>query len=137
MTTKRTPQRQTDVRASNNKIRGMKLLTQKIRRQLPPLSADPPGGQAVAYVKYFTPDSNWTWWATLGSPITGSDEAETDFQFFGLVQGHCRELGYFNLSELETVRGPLGLPIERDLYWKPKTLAEIAPEMFDSEEQGR
>jgi hypothetical protein len=29
----------------------------------------------------------------------------------------------------------MGLPIERDLYWKPKTLEEIAPEMFSSNEQ--
>jgi hypothetical protein len=34
------------------------------------------------------------------------------------------------LSELESVNGPMGLPIERDLWWKPKTLEEIAPEMF-------
>ena len=34
------------------------------------------------------------------------------------------------LKELEEVRGPMGLPIERDLYFRPKTLEEIAPEMF-------
>ena len=50
--------------------------------------------------------------------------------FFGLVDGFEKELGYFSLAELEAVRGPLGLPIERDLYWKPKTLEEIAPELF-------
>jgi hypothetical protein len=27
----------------------------------------------------------------------------------------------------------MGLPIERDLYFKPKTLEEIAPEMFRRE----
>jgi hypothetical protein len=53
-----------------------------------------------------------------------------DYHLFGLVQGQCKELGYVSLSELEEVRGPMGLPVERDLYWKPKTLAEIAPEMF-------
>ena len=37
-------------------------------------------------------------------------------QFFGLVDGLEAELGYFWLSELTGVRGPLGLPIERDLY---------------------
>jgi len=52
------------------------------------------------------------------------------FKFFGLVEGHEKELGYVLLSELEEVRGPMGLPIERDLYFKPKTLEEIAPEMF-------
>ena len=55
---------------------------------------------------------------------------EQDFCFFGLVDGHEKELGDFLLSELEEVRGPMGLPIERDLHWQPKTLADIAPEMF-------
>jgi len=46
------------------------------------------------------------------------------------VEGQEKELGYFSLAELEGVRGPMGLAIERDLHWTPKTLAEIAPEMF-------
>jgi len=46
------------------------------------------------------------------------------------VEGHCKELGYVTLSELEAVRGPMGLPVERDLYWKAKTLEAIAPEIF-------
>jgi len=124
-----------DKRAANNKIRGMKLLTQEIRRKLPPLYAqDGKGGNAVVYVKYFTPSSSWTWYATEGEPVRGDSGKEVDFRFFGLVDGHCRELGYFVLSELEEVRGPMGLPIERDLYWKPKTLGEIAPELFKDNE---
>ena len=35
------------------------------------------------------------------------------------------ELGYFALSELESVRSPLGLPVERDLYFEPKSLREL------------
>ena len=120
-----------DQRAANNKIRGMKLLTQEIRKNLPPLYAqDGKGGKAVAYLKLFTPDSSWTWLITEGSSITDEAGNEVDFQFFGLVEGQCKELGYVNLSELETMRGPMGLPIERDLWWKPKTLEEIAPKMF-------
>jgi len=46
-------------------------------------------------------------------------------QFFGLVHGLARELGYFWLSELSRVRGPLGLPVERDLYWTPVPLADL------------
>jgi hypothetical protein len=49
------------------------------------------------------------------------------------VHGHAKELGYFSLSELEGVTGPMGLPIERDLHWQPKTLKDIAPELFDDE----
>ena len=116
---------------ANDKIRGMKLLPKEIREILPALYAqDGKGGKAVVYLKMFSPDSNWTWLATEGQAVLDSDDKEVDFQFFGLVDGHEKELGYFNLSELEEVRGPMGLPIERDLYWKPKTLAEIAPEMF-------
>jgi hypothetical protein len=44
--------------------------------------------------------------------------------FFGLVQGLEEELGYFSLSELESVR-VLGLPVERDLYFTPKPLSEL------------
>ena len=109
-------------RAANNKIRGMKLLTEEIRRKLPPLySQEDKGGKTIAWVKYFTPSSSWTWY---GVEFDGKDT------FFGLVDGHCKELGYFSLSELESIRGPMGLPIERDLYWQPKTLEEIVPELF-------
>jgi hypothetical protein len=117
-----------DKRAANNKIRGMKLLTKEIRRKLPPLySQDGKGGKAVALVKYFTPSSSWIWYA---SEFDGEDT------FFGLVDGQFKELGYFSLKELEEVRGPMGLAIERDLYWQPKKLEEIAPELFSSENGG-
>ena len=113
-------------RAANNKIRGMKLLTQEIRRKLPPMySQEDKGGKAIVQVKFFTPDSGWTFY---GVEFDGED------RFFGLVDGHCKELGYFSLSELESVNGPMGLPIERDLFWEPKTLEEIAPEMFKNNE---
>jgi len=126
----------TPIKAENqnqkaSKTPGMKLLTEEIRKQLPPLySQDSLGGKAVAYVKFFTPDSNWTWWAIEGSPVTNNDGEEIDFHFFGFVEGHVKELGYFMLSELTSVRGPMGLPIERDLYWQPRTLEEIDPELF-------
>ena len=107
----------------------MKLLTVEIRRKLPPLYAqDGKGGDAIAYLKLFTPDSNWTWSLTEGSP------KDDDFMFFGLVEGHEKELGYVCLSELEKARGPMGLPIERDRFFKPTRLREIAPELFTESE---
>jgi hypothetical protein len=115
----------------SSNISSSNLLTEELRNKLPPLdSQDGLGGKAIAYVKFFTPDSNWTWWATEGSPIKDDDGNEIDFHFFGLVEGFERELGYFSLSELESAKGPMGLPIERDLHWQPKMLEEIAPEMF-------
>jgi len=93
------------------------LLDQESRDRLPELySGEEQGINVEAQVKFFTPDSNWTWYA---SEFNGEDT------FFGLVIGHVAELGYFSLSELEEVRGPMGLPIERDLYFGPKTLQEL------------
>ena len=74
------------------------------------------GLAAQALVKFFTPDSNWSFYA---SEFNGDDI------FFGLVIGFEAEFGYFSLSELESVRGPLGLPIERDLHFDPKSLKEL------------
>ena len=109
--------------------RGHMLLTQELVRQLPALYAqDGKGGDAMAYVKFFTPDSGWTWYAT---EFDGKD------MFFGLVCGLEKELGYFSLAELESARGPMGLPIERDLHWKPAPLRNIAPELFSESNSER
>ena len=94
----------------------MMLLTKELRNKLPPLySQDGKGGDAIVHVKFFTPDSSWTWYAT---------EFDGEDTFFGLVKGLETELGYFSLSELEANRGPLGLPIERDRLFKPTYLKE-------------
>ncbi len=77
------------------------------------------------YIKFFTPDANWTWYACSAS----KDENTGDIQFFGLVDGHEPELGYFWLSELNQAKGQLGLPIERDEYWKPVSLATVMLEV--------
>ena len=96
----------------------MKLLTQAIRFKLPPLGSTDrlPHDQIVVQAKFFTPDSSWSWYAV---EFDGVDA------FFGLVVGLEIEAGYFLLSELESVRGPLGLPIERDLWFKPTPLSQL------------
>lgn len=95
----------------------MVLLTKEVLKKLPPLySQEEKGLDAVAVVKFFTPDSNWTWYAT---------EFDGEDLFFGLVEGFEKEIGYFRLSELKSVKGALGLPIERDMYYKPKSLKEL------------
>jgi len=96
---------------------GHQLMTSELRESLPELGAnEEQGWQAPALVKYFTPDSNWTWYAS---------EFDGDDVFFGLVIGFEMELGYFSLTELQQARGPLGLAIERDLYFDPQSLAAL------------
>ena len=93
----------------------MKLLTKEIEKKLPALqSTEGQYYEAVAQVKFFTPDANWTWYGV---------EYDPDEQlFYGLVDGFEKELGYFSLAELLQVRGALGLPIERDMYFDPQPI---------------
>ena len=93
-----------------------KLLPDDIASTLPRLYTTENESDPIVHVKFFTPDSSWTWFLT---------EYDPDRRLcFGLVDGLERELGYFSLEEIESVKGPLGLPIERDLYWKPKPLSQ-------------
>jgi hypothetical protein len=99
----------------------MKLLTKAIENRLPPLGAtDGQGKDATVQVKFFTPWSNWTWYATEYDPKTRT--------FFGLVHGFEEELGYFTLDELESIKGPVGLTIERDRHFGTPKLREVKNE---------
>ena len=93
------------------------LLPDKLRESLPPLYSQENVKNPVVHLKFF--HSSWTWYVTEGSPEGG------DFIFFGCVIGFEKEWGYFALSELTAARGPLGLPIERDLYFKAGPISEV------------
>jgi hypothetical protein len=81
----------------------MKLLTKELIKILPKLYAQEDKGEnAIAYIKFFTPFSNWTWFVSEGQPYKNADGAD-DFEFFGLVCGFEEEYGYFSLSELQSV----------------------------------
>ena len=96
----------------------MKLLPKHVLRQLPKLYTQEEVADPIAVVKFFTPDAQWSWYATEGGPEAA------DFIFFGFVVGEFPEWGYFALSELVSVRGALGLPIERDLHFRPAPISE-------------
>lgn len=109
------------------------LLDDDSRARLPPLYTGEKTGQgieALAQVKFFSPDAGWIWYASEGSAVDAdgyfdTDHEKVDYLFFGLVIGYEIELGYFSLSELSQTYGPLGLPIERDKFYQPKTLCEL------------
>lgn len=100
----------------------MKLLTGELRKRLPCLYETenmPSCRELMAQVKFFSPDSGWTWYAI---------EFDGEDIFFGYVEGLEKEFGYFSLKELEGIRGPWGLRIERDLYFRPTPIREIREE---------
>jgi Protein of unknown function (DUF2958) len=105
-------------------------LTKNLLQTLPALYSQEDTPDPMVVVKFFTPDAGWTWYAIEGSPVDeqgfyDTDKPKVDFLFFGLVSGLEVELGYFSLSELKSVRGKFGLPVERDLYFEPTRLSEV------------
>ena len=98
----------------------MLLLPEDVRKQLPSLyETEEKGDEALGVVKFFAINSGWTWYA---SEFDGED------RFFGLVIGHEMELGYFSLSELQSLQ-PI---IERDLHYEPKTISELKKHYQDN-----
>ena len=94
----------------------MKLITKAIEKKLlntPLYSTD---GNIVkdVLVKFFNPCGAGTWY------VFEANKIGNDWEFFGLVDLYEKELGYFTLSELESVRLPFGLSIERDMYFSGK-----------------
>ena len=95
----------------------MKLMTPAILNSIPKLGEQESLGEnAIIHVKYFDPCGSWTWYVT---------EFDGEDTFFGLVHGHEKELGYFSLSELQSVRGQFGLGIERDLHFGRQKLGKF------------
>jgi hypothetical protein len=107
----------------------MQLLTAELRARLPELYSQEKTKDPVVHLKFFCPWSNWTWFAIEGS------EDDGQYLFFGYVVGFEEEWGYFALSELEEVRGPGGLGIERDLHFKAGPFSEVI-ERFRRERGG-
>ena len=95
----------------------MKLLTRELRKTLPSLGE----GDGTAYVKFFTPWSNWTWY------VTEAGEGEEEDLLFGLVDGLEKEIGYFGLTELKSIKGVFGLKVERDLHFQPQKVYNKKP----------
>ncbi|MFZ4641638.1 MAG: DUF2958 domain-containing protein [Nodosilinea sp.] len=93
----------------------MELLPKTIRQTLPTLYSQEEVEDPIAQVKFFHPLSTFRWYVI---------EFDGEDLFFGLVQGLEEELGYFSLSELESVK-VLGLPIERDLHFLPQPLSAL------------
>ena len=94
----------------------MNLLTDEIKelfKQYPLYSQDGRGMDSVVLVKYFNPCGAGTWL------ITEAEEQENDdWLLFGYCHIFCWEWGYVMLSELQNLKLPFCLTIERDLYIK-------------------
>lgn len=98
----------------------MNLMPDDIRARLLANGAVPQETDHLPVVKYFDPCGAATWIITELTPAeTEGVEPDILFGLCDLGMG-CPELGYVSLSELKSVRGRLGLGIERDLYFRAR-----------------
>ena len=108
----------------------MKLITKAIEKALPPLYSQEKNPDPQVVLHYFNPMGAGDWHITEGQVEVfdmGDDGDVQSWLFFGLCDlgmGYP-ELGYVTLMELEAVKLPFGLGIERDLNWVPRPLSEV------------
>jgi hypothetical protein len=95
------------------------LLTKQLKARFKKVgkqqTADP-----IIIAKFFNPCGGETWYV--------SEYTEDENMAYGYVTGfEVNEWGYFSLDELQTLRcAPLGLPIERDLYFNEVTFSKLS-----------
>ena len=99
----------------------MKLFTKAILNALPQLYANDgkkPEDVKVP-LKLFNPSGAGTWYITEYSPETNEGYGLCDLGYGG-------EMGYVSISELQALRLPFGMGIERDISWDMNTkLSEV------------
>lgn len=98
----------------------MKLLTKELEQRFAQVGCqDGKDVDALVIARYFSPASNWTWYATEYRPH--------DRCFFGYVCGFAKEWGYFSLDEMEESQRRPGW-VERDLWFREKPLRNALKE---------
>ena len=97
------------------------LLTDALRRRFAALGPQDEADDATVVVAahFSLPGTGWDWY------ITAYDEDGGTPQCFCLVQGPALELGWVGLAELERLRSPRGLAVERDEMWRECSLAAL------------
>jgi len=98
----------------------MELLPDDLKTRLPPLLSQEAADELTVYARYFLPGTRWNWFVVEGESEDG------DFLFFGFVT-IADEFDRFLLSELQSIRGPHGETVERDLSFTEGKLTDVVP----------
>lgn len=99
----------------------MKLITKTLEERFEKIGCQSQSADPIIVAKFFDPCGSATWYAT-------EYDAENKIAF-GYVTGLAfDEWGTFSITELESIKRPFGLGIERDLYFKEQRFKEIIKE---------
>ncbi|NQU63597.1 MAG: DUF2958 domain-containing protein [SAR324 cluster bacterium] len=98
----------------------MKIVTEEFEELFKgyPLYSQEQVKDPLVIAKLFDPCGSASWYLTEYDPV--------EKIAFGFVVGmQVDELGYISLTEIESVKGPLGIGIEQELYFVQKPLSEM------------
>ena len=99
----------------------MKLITKTLEERFEKIGCQSQTADPIIIAKFFDPCGSATWYAS-------EYDAENKIAF-GYVTGLAfDEWGTFSITELESIKRPFGLGIERDLYFKEQRFKEIIKE---------
>ena len=94
------------------------LITPVLKSRFLELGSQNDTDNPIIVAKYFNPMGSATWYAIEYIP-----EQEV---CYGYVTGMAYdEFGYFSIQELQAIRLPLGLKIERDLYFEETPFKDL------------
>jgi len=98
----------------------MKLLTKEILKRFEEVGSQENKPDPLVICKFFNPTGAGTWYATEYNP-----ETKEFFGWVSIFNDWNDEFGYFSLEELESIKGPFGLGVERDLHFSERPLSEV------------
>ncbi len=98
----------------------MRLMTEALEKRFAKIGSQEYAADPIIVTKFFNPAGVGTWYATEYDPQT-----KTFFGYVSIFGDWNDEWGSFSLAELESYKGPLGIGIERDLYWDERRFSKI------------
>ena len=98
----------------------MRLMTKELEKRFAKVGSQENVKDPYVVTVFFNPCGRETWYATEYDPKT-----QTFFGYASLFGDWNDEWGYFSLAELESYKGPLGIGIERDLYFGERKISSV------------
>ena len=102
----------------------MELLTKELREKFKKQGRVEDGEDPMVICKFFNPTGRGTWYA-----IEYNEQDKIFYGYVSIFGDHNDEFGDFTLEELESLKLPMGLGIERDLYWESRKLSVLKKEL--------
>jgi hypothetical protein len=98
----------------------MKLLTKELLERFQQVGSQEDKSDPLVIAKFFNPTGAGTWYATEYDP-----KNKMFFGYVSIFNDWNDEWGYFSQTELESLKGPFGLGIERDLYFQETLSSKV------------